>query len=82
MRSEKIEIVNIFKIITYLQNTVSIHPISSGSTKDCSWNYYQDSLIIFSSIIPMLIAITPGEKDFQHLRKHEALPNTPFSLLI
>nr|QBG39714.1 hypothetical chloroplast RF21 [Pterocarya macroptera var. insignis]QJQ35822.1 hypothetical protein RF2 [Pterocarya stenoptera]QBG39715.1 hypothetical chloroplast RF21 [Pterocarya macroptera var. insignis]QJQ35841.1 hypothetical protein RF2 [Pterocarya stenoptera]WAJ61001.1 hypothetical protein RF2 [Pterocarya macroptera var. insignis] len=28
-RSEKKEIVNIFKIITYLQNTVSIHPISS-----------------------------------------------------
>uniref|UniRef100_A0A2C9U291 Protein Ycf2 n=1 Tax=Manihot esculenta TaxID=3983 RepID=A0A2C9U291_MANES len=28
-RSENKEIVNIFKIITYLQNTVSIHPISS-----------------------------------------------------
>nr|QUG10881.1 hypothetical protein RF2 [Sanicula orthacantha]QUG10898.1 hypothetical protein RF2 [Sanicula orthacantha] len=28
-RSEKKEMVNIFKIITYLQNTVSIHPISS-----------------------------------------------------
>nr|QHI41879.1 hypothetical chloroplast RF21 [Scutellaria indica var. coccinea]QHI41898.1 hypothetical chloroplast RF21 [Scutellaria indica var. coccinea] len=28
-RSEKKELVNIFKIITYLQNTVSIHPISS-----------------------------------------------------
>nr|YP_009735601.1 hypothetical chloroplast RF21 [Pterocarya hupehensis]YP_009735622.1 hypothetical chloroplast RF21 [Pterocarya hupehensis]QBG39803.1 hypothetical chloroplast RF21 [Pterocarya hupehensis]QBG39804.1 hypothetical chloroplast RF21 [Pterocarya hupehensis] len=28
-RSEKKEIVNIFKIITYLQNTASIHPISS-----------------------------------------------------
>lgn len=28
-RSEKKEIVNIFKIIMYLQNTVSIHPISS-----------------------------------------------------
>nr|QKK51645.1 Ycf2 [Plagioloba crenulata]QKK51665.1 Ycf2 [Plagioloba crenulata] len=28
-RSENQEIVNIFKIITYLQNTVSIHPISS-----------------------------------------------------
>ncbi|MBN8143055.1 DUF825 domain-containing protein, partial [Vibrio vulnificus] len=28
-RSEKKEIVNIFKIIPYLQNTVSIHPISS-----------------------------------------------------
>ncbi|KAK8317358.1 hypothetical protein V6Z11_A13G102600 [Gossypium hirsutum] len=29
LRSENKEIVNIFKIITYLQNTVSIHPISS-----------------------------------------------------
>nr|YP_009769718.1 hypothetical chloroplast RF21 [Mirbelia oxylobioides]YP_009769735.1 hypothetical chloroplast RF21 [Mirbelia oxylobioides]QIT00420.1 hypothetical chloroplast RF21 [Mirbelia oxylobioides]QIT00437.1 hypothetical chloroplast RF21 [Mirbelia oxylobioides] len=29
-RSEKKEIVNIFKIIMYLQNTVSIHPISSN----------------------------------------------------
>nr|YP_010873881.1 hypothetical protein RF2 [Justicia vagabunda]YP_010873900.1 hypothetical protein RF2 [Justicia vagabunda]WGV35271.1 hypothetical protein RF2 [Justicia vagabunda]WGV35290.1 hypothetical protein RF2 [Justicia vagabunda] len=28
-RSENKELVNIFKIITYLQNTVSIHPISS-----------------------------------------------------
>ncbi|KAH7557547.1 hypothetical protein JRO89_XS11G0177900 [Xanthoceras sorbifolium] len=28
-RSENKEIVNLFKIITYLQNTVSIHPISS-----------------------------------------------------
>nr|YP_009696628.1 Ycf2 [Kirengeshoma palmata]YP_009696645.1 Ycf2 [Kirengeshoma palmata]QEJ83392.1 Ycf2 [Kirengeshoma palmata]QEJ83393.1 Ycf2 [Kirengeshoma palmata] len=28
-RSENKEIVNIFKIITYLQNTVSIHPLSS-----------------------------------------------------
>nr|UBD07900.1 hypothetical chloroplast RF21 [Primula sikkimensis]UBD07917.1 hypothetical chloroplast RF21 [Primula sikkimensis]USN91598.1 Ycf2 protein [Primula sikkimensis]USN91616.1 Ycf2 protein [Primula sikkimensis] len=28
-RSENTEMVNIFKIITYLQNTVSIHPISS-----------------------------------------------------
>ncbi|KAB2048205.1 hypothetical protein ES319_A13G099200v1 [Gossypium barbadense] len=28
-RSENKEIVNIFKIITYLQNTVSIHPIAS-----------------------------------------------------
>ncbi|PHU07181.1 hypothetical protein BC332_23670 [Capsicum chinense] len=28
-RSENKEMVNIFKIITYLQNTVSIHPISS-----------------------------------------------------
>nr|YP_009578010.1 hypothetical chloroplast RF2 [Bunchosia argentea]YP_009578024.1 hypothetical chloroplast RF2 [Bunchosia argentea]QBK32627.1 hypothetical chloroplast RF2 [Bunchosia argentea]QBK32641.1 hypothetical chloroplast RF2 [Bunchosia argentea] len=28
-RSENKEVVNIFKIITYLQNTVSIHPISS-----------------------------------------------------
>ncbi|XP_050207894.1 protein Ycf2-like [Mercurialis annua] len=27
-RSENKELVNIFKIITYLQNTVSIHPIS------------------------------------------------------
>ncbi|KAL3648270.1 Protein Ycf2 [Castilleja foliolosa] len=30
-RSENKELVNIFKIITYLQNTVSIHPISSDS---------------------------------------------------
>ncbi|KAL8551031.1 hypothetical protein ACS0TY_000203 [Phlomoides rotata] len=29
MQSENKELVNIFKIITYLQNTVSIHPISS-----------------------------------------------------
>nr|USG57653.1 hypothetical protein RF2 [Primula ranunculoides]USG57672.1 hypothetical protein RF2 [Primula ranunculoides] len=29
-RSENKEMVNIFKIITYLQNTVSIHPISSS----------------------------------------------------
>nr|YP_010039956.1 hypothetical chloroplast RF21 [Mucuna pruriens]QOY46431.1 hypothetical chloroplast RF21 [Mucuna pruriens] len=28
-RSENKEIVNLFKIIMYLQNTVSIHPISS-----------------------------------------------------
>ena len=28
-RSESKEMVNIFKIIMYLQNTVSIHPISS-----------------------------------------------------
>ncbi|KAK1258619.1 Protein ycf2 [Acorus gramineus] len=28
-RSENKEMVDIFKIITYLQNTVSIHPISS-----------------------------------------------------
>lgn len=28
-RSENKEMVNIFKIIMYLQNTVSIHPISS-----------------------------------------------------
>jgi len=28
-RSEKKEIVNFFKIIMYLQNTISIHPISS-----------------------------------------------------
>ena len=28
-RSKKKEIVNLFKIIMYLQNTVSIHPISS-----------------------------------------------------
>nr|YP_010334742.1 Ycf2 protein [Dasispermum suffruticosum]UNH91658.1 Ycf2 protein [Dasispermum suffruticosum] len=33
-RSEKKEMVNIFKIITYLQNTVSIHPISSYSGCD------------------------------------------------
>ncbi|GJW31611.1 ycf2 protein [Tanacetum coccineum] len=30
-RSENKEMVNLFKIITYLQNTVSIHPISSDS---------------------------------------------------
>ncbi|KAJ4699662.1 Protein Ycf2, partial [Melia azedarach] len=35
-RSENKEIVNIFKIITYLQNTVSIHPISS----DPGWGGY------------------------------------------
>lgn len=33
-RSEKKEIVNIFKIILYLQNTVSIHPISSDPVCD------------------------------------------------
>nr|YP_009108803.1 hypothetical chloroplast protein [Oncinotis tenuiloba]YP_009108820.1 hypothetical chloroplast protein [Oncinotis tenuiloba]AIW05647.1 hypothetical chloroplast protein [Oncinotis tenuiloba]AIW05664.1 hypothetical chloroplast protein [Oncinotis tenuiloba] len=33
-RSENKEMVNIFKIITYLQNTVSIHPISSDSGCD------------------------------------------------
>ena len=33
-RSEKKEMVNIFKIITYLQNTVSIHPISSDTGCD------------------------------------------------
>nr|YP_010419755.1 hypothetical protein RF2 [Laportea ovalifolia]YP_010419772.1 hypothetical protein RF2 [Laportea ovalifolia]USG53456.1 hypothetical protein RF2 [Laportea ovalifolia]USG53473.1 hypothetical protein RF2 [Laportea ovalifolia] len=33
-RSENKEIVNIFKIITYLQNTVSIHPISSDPGYD------------------------------------------------
>ncbi|KAL5545364.1 hypothetical protein UlMin_009148 [Ulmus minor] len=33
-RLENKEIVNIFKIITYLQNTVSIHPISSDSGCD------------------------------------------------
>ncbi|YP_008592532.1 Ycf2 (chloroplast) [Andrographis paniculata] len=33
-RSENKELVNIFKIITYLQNTVSIHPISSDSGCD------------------------------------------------
>nr|ARD00564.1 hypothetical protein RF2 [Potentilla purpurascens] len=33
-RSENKEIVNIFKIITYLQNTVSIHPISSDPVCD------------------------------------------------
>jgi hypothetical protein len=33
-RSENKEIVNIFKIITYLQNTVSIHPISSDPRCD------------------------------------------------
>ena len=31
MQSENKEMVDIFKIITYLQNTVSIHPISSDS---------------------------------------------------
>nr|WDS80565.1 Ycf2 protein [Lantana camara]WDS80566.1 hypothetical chloroplast RF21 [Lantana camara] len=34
-RSENKELVNIFKIITYLQNTVSIHPISSSSDPGC-----------------------------------------------
>ncbi|MFS7893204.1 Protein Ycf2 A [Helianthus anomalus] len=33
-RSEKKEMVNLFKIITYLQNTVSIHPISLDSGCD------------------------------------------------
>ena len=33
-RSENKEMVNLFKIITYLQNTVSIHPISSDSGCD------------------------------------------------
>ncbi|MBA0753605.1 hypothetical protein Gogos_020991, partial [Gossypium gossypioides] len=33
-RSKNKEIVNIFKIITYLQNTVSIHPISSDPRCD------------------------------------------------
>ncbi|MFQ6631475.1 hypothetical protein Gotur_009710, partial [Gossypium turneri] len=33
-RSENKEIVNIFKIIMYLQNTVSIHPISSDPGSD------------------------------------------------
>nr|YP_009419534.1 Ycf2 [Sladenia celastrifolia]YP_009419553.1 Ycf2 [Sladenia celastrifolia]ASM46139.1 Ycf2 [Sladenia celastrifolia]ASM46140.1 Ycf2 [Sladenia celastrifolia] len=33
-RSENKEMVNIFKIITYLQNTVSIHPISSDPRCD------------------------------------------------
>ncbi|KAL5861679.1 hypothetical protein ACOSQ4_002975 [Xanthoceras sorbifolium] len=33
-RSRNKEIVNLFKIITYLQNTVSIHPISSDSGCD------------------------------------------------
>nr|YP_010176083.1 Ycf2 [Pseuderanthemum haikangense]YP_010176100.1 Ycf2 [Pseuderanthemum haikangense]QSQ71218.1 Ycf2 [Pseuderanthemum haikangense]QSQ71235.1 Ycf2 [Pseuderanthemum haikangense] len=33
-RSENKELVNIFKIITYLQNTVSIHPISSDPACD------------------------------------------------
>ncbi|KAL6557821.1 Protein Ycf2 [Orobanche minor] len=33
-RSENKELVNIFKIITYLQNTVSIHPISSDPECD------------------------------------------------
>nr|ATL59840.1 Ycf2 [Retiniphyllum pilosum] len=33
-RSENKEMVNIFKIITYLQNTVSIHPISSDTGCD------------------------------------------------
>ena len=33
-RSENKELVNIFKIITYLQNTVSIHPISSDPGRD------------------------------------------------
>nr|YP_010575694.1 Ycf2 protein [Xylanche himalaica]YP_010575702.1 Ycf2 protein [Xylanche himalaica]UZN42927.1 Ycf2 protein [Xylanche himalaica]UZN42935.1 Ycf2 protein [Xylanche himalaica] len=33
-RSENKELVNIFKIITYLQNTVSIHPISSDPRCD------------------------------------------------
>ena len=34
MRSENKEIANIFMIITYLQNTVSIHPISSDPECD------------------------------------------------
>ncbi|KAL6565582.1 Protein Ycf2 [Orobanche hederae] len=37
-RSENKELVNIFKIITYLQNTVSIHPISSYPGCDIEWD--------------------------------------------
>nr|AYC21317.1 hypothetical protein RF2 [Aphyllon fasciculatum]AYC21327.1 hypothetical protein RF2 [Aphyllon fasciculatum] len=44
-RSENKELVNIFKIITYLQNTVSIHPISSDTGCDRVLKYepYMDS---------------------------------------
>nr|YP_010139219.1 hypothetical chloroplast RF2 [Garcinia paucinervis]YP_010139235.1 hypothetical chloroplast RF2 [Garcinia paucinervis]QQK54598.1 hypothetical chloroplast RF2 [Garcinia paucinervis]QQK54614.1 hypothetical chloroplast RF2 [Garcinia paucinervis]QXF60399.1 hypothetical chloroplast RF21 [Garcinia paucinervis]QXF60416.1 hypothetical chloroplast RF21 [Garcinia paucinervis] len=45
-RSEKKEIVNIFKIITYLQNTVSIHPISSDPGCDM---VLKDELSVSSS---------------------------------
>ncbi|CAA7391590.1 unnamed protein product [Spirodela intermedia] len=40
-RSENKEMVDIFKIITYLQNTVSIHPISSdpGMSSTCQSPY-------------------------------------------
>ncbi|MBA0628241.1 hypothetical protein Godav_023005, partial [Gossypium davidsonii] len=39
-QSKNKEIVNIFKIITYLQNTVSIHPISSDLGCDMSRRGY------------------------------------------
>ncbi|KAH0849811.1 hypothetical protein HID58_096066 [Brassica napus] len=60
-RSENKEIVNIFKIITYLQNTVSIHPISSDlgcDTDQKNWvriscgNFFEDpkpKRVVFAS---------------------------------
>nr|AGW04709.1 hypothetical chloroplast protein [Matelea biflora] len=46
-RSENKEMVNIFKIITYLQNTVSIHPISSDSGCD-SEERFQEMADLFT----------------------------------
>ncbi|KAI5649302.1 hypothetical protein M9H77_35307 [Catharanthus roseus] len=62
-RSENKEIVNIFKIIMFLQNTVSIHPISSDSGCDMVLKDEPDMDILQKTLDrePIISPLVPGK---------------------
>ncbi|KAI3953036.1 hypothetical protein MKW92_042254 [Papaver armeniacum] len=67
-RSENKEMVDIFKIITYLQNTVSIHPISSDQGCDMVFNSRDESKNKSFLVLPPIFD-EENESFYRRIRK-------------